>query len=152
MKKIIAIFLLIFLIGCGKIFSKNSENIFIDNGKNWIGLNVEIADDNEERSNGLMFRENLKENEGMIFIFDDEDAVSFWMKNTLIPLDMIFVNKNLEIVDIKTAVPCKKDPCTLYSPSEPAIYVVEVNAGFAEKNSINVGDKLIPNNKYINKP
>ena len=152
MKKIIVIFLLIFLIGCGKIFSQKTERIFIDNGKEWIELNVEIADDSEERSNGLMFREKLEENKGIIFIFDDENYQSFWMKNTLIPLDMIFVSKNLEIVDVKTAVPCKNDPCTLYKPSKPAKYVIEANAGFAAKNSINDGDKLIPNNKYINKP
>ena len=99
-----------------------------------------------------MFREKLEENEGMLFIFDDEKQVSFWMKNTLIPLDMIFINKNLEIVSVKTAVPCEKDPCQVYESSKPVKFVIEANAGFAFKNRIDVGDKLVPNNKYINKP
>jgi|SRR3989344_3935547 len=152
MRKIILFFLLIFLIGCSKISQQNSENIFIDNGKEWIGLNVDIADDENERNNGLMFREKLAENNGMLFVFDDEEQVSFWMKNTLIPLDIIFINKNLEIVNIRAAVPCEKDPCKIYESEKPVKFVIEVNAGFAAKNSIDVGDKLIPNNKYINKP
>ena len=89
-----------------------------------------------------MFREKLEENNGMIFIFEQENEIAFWMKNTLIPLDIIFIGKNFKIVDIKNAVPCKQDPCQLYKPQKSAQYVLEVNSGFAEKNGIKVNDEV----------
>ena len=135
------IFLTIFLSNCAAI----SNQVLIDNGKSLIKVNVEIADDNNERMNGLMFRKNLDKNSGMLFVFDDEKNQTFWMKNTLIPLDIIFIDSNLKIVDIKYADPCKKDPCAVYTSSKPAKYVLEVNLGFAADNKINVDDKLILN-------
>ena len=132
MKKILVIFLLIFLISC----AKNFNEILIENGNDLIKINVEIADDNEERMQGLMFRENLDENEGMFFIFENESYQTFWMKNTLIPLDIIFIDKNFEIIDIKNAVPCKEDPCQFYKSSKPAKYVLEVNSNFTIKNML----------------
>src|SRR3989344_4541488 len=111
--KILEVFLLIFLIGCAKNFDEKINAIGIHNGKDLIKINVEIADDNEERMKGLMFRERLDENAGMLFVFEDEQYQAFWMKNTLIPLDIIFIGKNLEIVDIENAVPCKTGDCAL---------------------------------------
>ena len=143
MKKILVFLLLIFLIGCTKISNKNLNEISIDNGEKIIKLNVEIADDNKERQQGLMFREKLNENEGMLFVFDNEDYQTFWMKNTLIPLDIIFIDKNFQIVDIKNAAPCKTYPCDLYKSSKPAKYVLELNANFTIRNSIKEGDKII---------
>ena len=143
MKKIFAIILLIFLISCTKNISKNLHEISIDNGKKLIKINVEIADDNEKRTKGLMFRENLEENDGMLFIFDNEEEQTFWMKNTVIPLDMIFINKNFKIVDIQNAVPCKEDPCVLYKSAKPIQYVLEVNGYFTTKNNVKIGDKFI---------
>ncbi len=145
MKKIFVIILLVFLIGCAKN-PENFQRVYIDNGKNLIKVNAEIADDNNERMKGLMFREKLNENGGMLFIFDEERQLSFWMKNTLMPLDMIFIGGNSEIVDIKHAVPCRQDPCETYDSAKPAKYVLEVNAGFATKNNIQVGDKIILEN------
>ena len=143
MRKILAILLLIFLISCSKNINKNFSEISINNGKNFIKINVEIADDNEKRTKGLMFREKLNENEGMLFIFDNEETQTFWMKNTLIPLDIIFIDKNFRIVDIKNAVPCKEELCPLYKSSKPAEYVLEVNKNFTIKNGIKVGNNLI---------
>ena len=143
--KILVIFLLLFLAGC----AKNFDAVSIDNGKDLIKINVEIADDNNERAKGLMFRERLNENDGMFFIFDEENYQTFWMKNTLIPLDMIFIGEDLEIVDIKNAVPCKEEPCFLYKSSKPAKYVLEANQGFAAKNGIETGDKIILNGKIL---
>ncbi len=143
--KIIMIFLLIFLADCSNISYKNQPTFSIDNGDKWIDVQIEIADDNEERMKGLMFRENLGENSGMLFIFEDESTQSFWMKNTLIPLDIIFINEGFEIVDIKNAVPCTADPCRIYSSEKPAKFVLEVNSGFAAKNGISIGDKTILN-------
>ncbi|MBI2658319.1 DUF192 domain-containing protein [Candidatus Woesearchaeota archaeon] len=149
MKGIFAVFLLIFLIGCTKGFSQNSNEIYIDNGKNLIKINAEIADDNNERANGLMFREGLDENDGMLFVFDEEKAQTFWMKNTLMPLDIIFINEELEIVDIKYAVPCLQDPCPLYKSSRPATYVLEVGGNFTAKKGIDIGDKILLNEKVL---
>ena len=105
---------------------------------------VDIADDSEERSRGLMFKKSLEWNNGMLFVFDDEKVRSFWMKNTLVPLDMIFVDSNFTIVDIeRNAQPCiEDDSCQTYVSDRPAKFVLEVNAGFVEKNGINIGDRL----------
>ena len=143
MKKIFAILLLIFLIGCTKNLDKNFNDISINNGKNLIKIKVEIADDNDKRMKGLMFRENLDEYSGMLFVFDDEEYQTFWMKNTLITLDMVFIDKDFRIVDIKNAVPCKEYPCALYKSLKPAQFVLEVNENFTAKNNIRIGDKFI---------
>ena len=137
------IFLLVFLSNCSAKFDENSKQIFIDNGKSLIKIKVEIADDNQERAKGLMFRERLDENNGMLFIFDDNDYQTFWMKNTLIPLNIIFIDKDLKIIDIKPAVPCFKDPCILYKSSTPVKYVLEVDGNFTIRNSIKIGDIII---------
>lgn len=143
--KILAVFLLIFLTGCTENFSQ----VYIDNGIGAIKINAEIADDNEERGKGLMFRQGLNENEGMLFIFDDEGYHPFWMKNTLIPLDIIFIGKNFTIVDIKSAAPCREEPCMTYSSARPAKYVLEMNENFTLKWDIGIGDKLILNRRIL---
>lgn len=137
------VFLLIFLASCSKSFDINSHEIFVDNEKDLIKVNVGIADDSQERAKGLMFRERLDENSGMLFIFENEEYETFWMKNTLIALDIIYIDKNLKIVDIKHAVPCKEEPCNLYTSSKPAKYVLEVNENFTAKNNLKPGDKII---------
>ena len=103
---------------------------------------VEVPETPAEMARGLMHRENLGENAGMIFVFDKEAKHSFWMKNTLIPLDMIFINAENKIVDILTAVPCKQDPCENYTPKENALYVLEVNKGFSEKHNLQIGEEV----------
>lgn len=143
MKKIFAIFLIIFLIGCVKNSGKNFNEIIIDNGSKLIKINIEIADDNNERMKGLMFREKLDENAGMIFIFENEEYQTFWMKNTLIPLDMIFIDKDFKIINIEHAVPCNQEPCVLYKSAKPAKYVLELNGNFTTKNDVKTGDKII---------
>jgi YVTN family beta-propeller protein len=105
---------------------------------------VDIADDSEERSRGLMFKKSLEWNNGMLFMFENEKVQSFWMKNTFVPLDMIFVDSNFTIVDIEQNVqPCiENNSCQTYTSDYPAKFVLEVNAGFAQKNGINIGDCL----------
>jgi len=111
-----------------------------------IPVYVEIANDPAEQSRGLMFRKSMEWNNGMFFVFDEDRKLSFWMKNTYIPLDMIFINNEFKIIDIKeNAKPCLEMPCPTYSSKEPVKYVLEVNAGFAQKNKIKIGDKLIMN-------
>jgi len=105
-------------------FQTNSGSVLFD---------VEIADEPGEWGQGLMFRESLPEDAGMLFIFPDETLRSFWMKNTLIPLDIIFISTDLEIVHIAHAIPCETDPCASYSSLFPAQYVVEINGDLSDE-------------------
>ncbi|MBI2102176.1 DUF192 domain-containing protein [Candidatus Woesearchaeota archaeon] len=136
----LVVFLLFFSANCAKNVSVNQ--VWIDNGKNLIKINVEIADDSDEIEKGLMFRGKLNEDAGMLFVFGDNAVRTFWMKNTLIPLDMIFIDGNFEIVEIRHAVPCWAEPCALYKSAKPAKYVLEVNENFAIRNRISLGDKI----------
>lgn len=111
-----------------------------DDGK--VNVAVEVADTNEERSQGLMYRESLPENAGMLFIFNEEAPRTFWMKNTLIPLDIIFIGADMVVDQVTTAQPCATEQCPIYPSVQPAQYVVEVNAGFAHEHGIAAGDTV----------
>lgn len=107
-------------------------------------VTVEIADTPELRQRGLMFREHLGPNEGMVFVFDEPGFYPFWMKNTLIPLDMIWVDEQFRVVHVAASVPpCKADPCPSYPHEGKAKYVVEVVSGFARRHHVKVGDRLV---------
>ena len=123
--------------------SQDEPKLFIQSKDSTSLVYVEIADEPNERNQGLMFRENLEWDRGMFFVFDDERILSFWMKNTLIPLDMLFIDADFRIVDIKENVPpCKDDPCPSYSSEHPAKYVLEVNSGFVLENNIKIDDTI----------
>ncbi|MFH1978763.1 MAG: DUF192 domain-containing protein [Candidatus Aenigmatarchaeota archaeon] len=109
---------------------------------------VEVADNPIKQQQGLMNRTELKKDSGMLFIFGDETMRHFWMKNTLIPLDMIFIDSDGEIVHIhKNVQPCKTTICDTYGSNKPAKYVVEVIGGYTDKKGIDIGDKVkIPSN------
>ena len=108
-------------------------------------LDIEIADDDYSTQTGLMYRKSMKPNQGMLFIFPDSDYRSFYMKNTEIPLDIIYISDNKQIVSIqKNAKPM--DETSL--PSEaPAKYVLEVNAGLSDTWKLEKGD-IIEFNSY----
>lgn len=101
-----------------------------------VHVTAEVADTDEERSLGLMNRTSLPENHGMLFVFDHESRVSFWMKNTLIPLDILYINQNGIVVDVQTMQPCTTEKCTTYPSAQKAMYALELNAGFAEQHGI----------------
>ena len=101
-----------------------------------ICFTVELARTAEERELGLMYRQAMSETHGMLFVFSTPDFHNFWMKDTLIPLDMIWINDQYKIVRILTADACKADPCPVYRPETYASYVLEINAGLAEKYGI----------------
>jgi uncharacterized protein len=104
-------------------------------------LYVEVADSPIKRTVGLMYRETLKKNTGMLFDFPENSTVRFWMKNTRMSLDMIFAREDGIIIYIEHRAPiCDKDPCPTYGPSDPYRYVVETHGGFAKKHDIRVGD------------
>ncbi|MCB9790572.1 DUF192 domain-containing protein [Candidatus Nomurabacteria bacterium] len=107
-------------------------------------VEVEVADSADKRTLGLMFRERLEDGSGILFIFDTEVDHPFWMKNTLIPLDMIFIGGSDQVVAlIENATPCEKDPCTRYFPGEKYDRVVEVNSGWVGENGVEVGDPVV---------
>jgi hypothetical protein len=100
-------------------------------------IRVEVARTPEERALGLMNRKHLGKEEGMLFIFESEGYHSFWMKNTLLPLSIAFIDKNGRIVDIKDMKPLTLDS---HSPSQPVLYALEMNKGWFSANGIRVGD------------
>ncbi len=105
-------------------------------------IKAEIASTEEQTTKGLMFRQSLADNEGMLFVYPDSAVRNFWMKNTLIPLDMIFITDNLTVAKIHHAVPCTADPCPIYNSGEPVKYVLEINGNFTEKNGIITESKI----------
>lgn len=103
-------------------------------------IDVQLAEDEAERELGLMYRDKLAEHQGMLFIFDEDERRAFWMKNTILSLDMIFVNTQGEIVTIhKYTKPYSEES---YASTKPAKFVVEVNAGYTDKYKISVGDRI----------
>jgi uncharacterized protein len=105
-------------------------------------VKVEVVTRPADQARGLMYRRSLEKDSGMLFIFGKEEPQSFWMKNTLIPLDMIFISRDLAIVDITTMQPCTTDPCPDYTSRQPAQYVLEINAGYSRSHSIALGDRI----------
>ena len=106
-------------------------------------FNVELAETKEQQAQGLMGRKDLAQDSGIFFVYKEEGIYSFWMKDTLIPLDIIWINKNKEIIHIeKNAQPCKTEPCLRYGPEQKSKYVLEINAGLTEKLNINIGQKI----------
>lgn len=104
-------------------------------------VSAEIADTEAERARGLMFRKSLVQDQGMIFLFEQSGLYSFWMKNTIIPLDILWLDQSGRIVSIAhSAQPCTVDPCPSYPPGTEARAVVEVVAGFAKQHGVKVGD------------
>ncbi len=106
-------------------------------------VRLELAVTDQERMQGLMFRDALAADAGMLFIFEVEEPVPFWMKNTFIPLDMIWISSAGEVVEVRAGVPpCRSDPCPSYAPSKPGRAVLEVNTGFAAAHGIRPGVTL----------
>lgn len=125
-----------------KTVTAKGPTIVLETSKGRTEIAVEIADTLDERTKGLMFRETMPKESGMFFIFEEESEKSFWMKNTLIPLDMIFIDAGYKVVSIaKNAQPCKGDPCAVYPSVKPAKFVLEVNGGVSDSVGLKDGDK-----------
>lgn len=122
-------------------FVKQGELTFLKNDSTVITkIDIEIADDDAKRERGLMYRKQMMLNQGMLFIFAEESLQSFWMKNTWLPLDILYLNAQKKIVRIHENVAILNEQSI---PSDfPAKYVVEVNAGFCALYSIQVGNGI----------
>jgi len=113
-----------------KFLSKETKEIIIQ-------IDVEIADNPYEKSVGLMYRYSMPDKAGMLFIYEKTQPLALWMKNTYIPLDIIFVDENMQIVNIKkNAKPLSEK---LIPSNRDSMYVVEVNAGFCDEYGIKSG-------------
>jgi uncharacterized protein len=100
---------------------------------------IEIADDPGERSRGLMFRQEMDENHGMLFVFEQSQPVGFWMKNTPLPLDLVFIGQDGTVRAIERGEPFSEAPI---APGEPVQFVLELNAGTAAEAGIENGDLI----------
>ncbi|MEK7352018.1 MAG: DUF192 domain-containing protein [Nitrospirota bacterium] len=108
-------------------------------------IQAELANTPQKRAEGLMYREHLAQDRGMLFTFSQAEAWVFWMKNTKIPLDLIWINEKKQIVHMEQNVPiCTRtdDSCPQYRPNEGALYVLELAAGRAESLKLQRGSKL----------
>ena len=121
--------------------------VFVDDVRNEVCFNevcfdVRVADDGAERARGLMMKEFLPSKSGMLFVFDDARNHSFWMKNTYISLDMIWIDEGLGVVDIKTVEPCNSAKCEVFYASGDSKFVLEIGGGLSSVYGISVGDSV----------
>lgn len=141
---VIAAFYTFYLISISDYIPESKVSIATRNGD--VEFLVEVAKTQEEQAKGLMYKKSLEKTGGMLFILDKPRTVNFWMKNTLIPLDMIFINENFKIVHVEYhAQPCPQgsSTCPFYSSNIPIKYVLEIGADLAKMNNIEPGNDVI---------
>jgi hypothetical protein len=106
---------------------------------NGVQYSIEIAKSPIQRQQGLMFRENLNIHQGMLFVYPRSGNHRIWMKNTLIPLSVIWLDDNETVIEVKILPPCKFDPCPSYGVAEPAKYIIELSS---EVMGVKSGDSI----------
>jgi uncharacterized membrane protein (UPF0127 family) len=106
-------------------------------------VTAELAVTDEERQQGLMFRDKIEESQGMLFVFEAEDIHAFWMKNMKFPIDILWLDNQKRIVHMEAGVPpCTADPCPSYVPKAPAMYVLELKSGAAGRHGLHLYDRV----------
>ena len=124
-------------VGCGGGGDDSPQVVLRPEGRAEVRVRVELARSEQEHATGLMFREHLDADAGMLFLYDDEGIKVFWMRNTLIPLDMIFISGDLRVAGVvENAEPQTDTPRQVGQPSQ---HVLEVNGGFAAAHGIKAG-------------
>ncbi|MBA3045043.1 MAG: DUF192 domain-containing protein [Candidatus Thermoplasmatota archaeon] len=143
----IIIIIIIAAIWAGRAGQKDEPEALVTfNASTGITFNCEVADTDLERAAGLMYRESLDNGSGMLFVFETPHLLSFWMKNTLIPLDIIFIDENGNVINVEEANPepgVADNDLTRYKSLEPAKWVLEINQGLSELNHIVPGTDVI---------
>ena len=137
--KTIFLILNIFLITFN-IFPKEKLKLIIDKQNKNLEFEVEIAKTKEERKKGLMYRNSLSKNQGMLFVFPKEKIIKMWMKNTFLPLDIIFISNKKIVVDLKYNM--EKLSNSIIMSKLKSKYALEINAGLINKLDIKIGDKV----------
>ena len=110
-------------------------------------FNLEVADSDLLQTIGLMYRDNLNENSGMLFIMDKPMKAAFWMKNMNFPIDMVFIKQNKIVTIIEDIPVCKKESCPRYRSKDMIDSVIEFNSGTCKKYSISAGQKITIQNQ-----
>lgn len=129
------------LIWCFYPFQKTTKEFIIQTSQGNISYQLEIADTPYQKSKGLMWRKAIPKNHGMLFVFEKKQIISMWMKNTYIPLDMLFLDKNGKIIWIhENAKPLDE---TIISTPLPASFVIELNAGQVQEKNIQLTNQVI---------
>ncbi|PIP64927.1 hypothetical protein COU77_03770 [Candidatus Peregrinibacteria bacterium CG10_big_fil_rev_8_21_14_0_10_49_16] len=136
------LFVYAFFILTGKQWDGKKVLTLIGPDDQSIDVRIEVASDPALRSLGLMNRTELAEDAGMLFVFDYPQVLTFWMKNTLIPLDILFFDEEGNFVGAKTMEPCTIENCPTYSSEEEARYALELNKNFVQENGIGKGWKF----------
>jgi len=121
---------------------ESGPRVVIETGEGEVAVDVEVADSAGERAVGLMNRESLPEDAGMIFVFPEEHAGGFWMKDTLVPLSIAFADADGRILRILDMEPCEADPCEIYDPGVSYRSALEVNRGAFFEWGVEEGDRL----------
>lgn len=139
------VIVLIFFTSCGaseqSVVTFENGSVFFVEQK--MSIEVQVAETEQQRTLGLMHRKQLDEHKGMLFVFDQLGVQRVWMKNTLIPLDVIFISAEGRVVSmLKELLPCKKQKCEIHDSKTIAKYMLEVNSGLVEQNNINVGNTV----------
>ncbi|OGX31667.1 MAG: hypothetical protein A2787_06195 [Omnitrophica WOR_2 bacterium RIFCSPHIGHO2_01_FULL_48_9] len=138
-KKYFFILSLLVLLGCGQSGSLSGDQVCLKEKC----IAVEVVYKQKDVVRGLQFRTSLPDDHGMLFVFAESAPRSFWMKDTFIPLDMIWLDYARRVVHIEENVPpCRQDPCPRYAPAQAAMYVLEVNARQAARLGIKVGEEI----------
>lgn len=163
MRRFLILFLsALILVGCSDSSNGNNEEsepqatrppgspefargrVLIDTGGNSVLINVDVAETDEQRAFGLMQRESMPDDEGMLFVFFEETTSAFTMRNTLIPLSIAFFDFDGEIVKILDMEPCEAEPCPSYDPGVTYRGALEVNQGAFDEWGVEIGDSVNP--------
>jgi len=139
MKRLIPVFIILILFMINLTAAPQFISMFFGSEE----FLVEIADTEKEKAVGLMFRKEIPDNFGMLFVYSDEDYRGIWMKNTFVNLDLIYLNSAKEIIEIIYNVPpCRKEPCKTYISKNIAQYVLEIKGNRAKSLKLKTGDRI----------
>jgi uncharacterized membrane protein (UPF0127 family) len=141
-----ALLLLILAIGCSTATSRGSLPCSSPPSTARFGhgaeLSVDVADTDALREHGLMGVTDLPTDHGMAFVWDSPTDTSFWMKDTLIPLSIAFMDEGDHVIAIREMTPCEADPCQTYAATAPYTTAIEANAGWFEDHGVEPGDRM----------